>query len=310
MQRIAPPRLRVGRGDVPGVGGGGVAQEAGAHPRAPRARVGLALEHEHRRALGQHEAVAARGRRAGWRGPARRCAARAPACSRSPPARAELIAASRAAGHHHVGVAALEDAQRLAERVRRRGAGGDVTEVGAAEPVVDRDEARGHVGERHRDEEGRDAARPPREQRAVVLEQGLDAADAGADRDARASRVAADAGASPASASASRAAASASRMVRSSRRSSFGGSSPASTGPRTRAAICTGERGSKSSGSRATPERPVQHGLPGGGDVRTERGDAAEPRDDDMLPSTPLAYGSLRAPRSGACPLTWPRACP
>ena len=60
----------------------------------------------------------------------------------------------RAAGDHHVGGAAPDDLEGVADRVRRRRAGGAGRRVRALGAEADRHLAGGEIDDRRRDEEG------------------------------------------------------------------------------------------------------------------------------------------------------------
>ena len=77
---------------------------------------------------------------------------------------------------------------RIADRVRAGRAGGDGGVVRALGVEAHRDDAGGDVGDEHRDEEGRDLARPALAIDVVLLLEALEAADAAADDDARCAR--------------------------------------------------------------------------------------------------------------------------
>ncbi len=89
-----------------------------------------------------------------------------------------------AAGDHGVGVAALDDAEGVADGVGGGGAGGGGGLVGAAGAVFDGDVAGGEVDDGAGDEEGRDLAGATVEQVDVLALDDVEAADAGADVDA------------------------------------------------------------------------------------------------------------------------------
>lgn len=71
----------------------------------------------------------------------------------------------------------------LADRVGSRGASADMAEIQAAQPVNDRDVATRHVSNRHGNREGRDPSGPALHQSLVIVRQGLESANARADRD-------------------------------------------------------------------------------------------------------------------------------
>ena len=95
----------------------------------------------------------------------------------------------RAAGDHHVGVAAPDDLEGVADGVRRRRAGGAGRRVRPLGAEPDRHLAGGQVDDRRRDEERRDLARAALEQRLVLALDGREPADARRDEDADARRV-------------------------------------------------------------------------------------------------------------------------
>ena len=106
-----------------------------------------------------------------------------------PPTPSGVIAASAAPGDHHVGVAALDEAEGVAHRVgaaRAGGGGGGVRSLG---PGADRDPARGEVDDRGGDEERADLAGPALEEGLVLALDGGEAADAAADEDAHPPRL-------------------------------------------------------------------------------------------------------------------------
>ncbi len=89
-----------------------------------------------------------------------------------------------AAGDHGVGIAALDDAEGIANGVRRGGAGGCGGFVGSARAVLDGDVAGSEVDDGAGDEEGRDLARATGEQVGVLALDDIESTDAGADVDA------------------------------------------------------------------------------------------------------------------------------
>src|SRR6185503_1000066 len=86
-----------------------------------------------------------------------------------------------AAGDHHVGVAALDDLEGVADGVRARGACRAGRLVRALRAVSDGDLPRGHVDDEADDEEGGDAPRPFAEQDGVLSLDRREPADPGAD---------------------------------------------------------------------------------------------------------------------------------
>ena len=91
-----------------------------------------------------------------------------------------------ATGDHGVGIAALDDAEGVADGVRGGGAGGRGGLVGAACVVLDGDVAGGEVDDGAGDEEGRDLAWAAVQHGGVLALDDVEAADAGADVDAEA----------------------------------------------------------------------------------------------------------------------------
>ena len=85
------------------------------------------------------------------------------------------------AGDHHVRQAVPNEVERLADRMRRGGAGGDGGEVGALEAVADGDQPGGDVRNEHRDEERGDPIRPLGDVGPAVVLVGLHPADAAPD---------------------------------------------------------------------------------------------------------------------------------
>ena len=89
-----------------------------------------------------------------------------------------------ATGDHGVGVAALDDAEGVADGVRGTGAGGGGGLVGTLGAVLDGDVAGGEVNDGRGDEEGRDLARAAVEHVGVLALDDVETADAGTDVDA------------------------------------------------------------------------------------------------------------------------------
>ena len=143
------------RGDVVGVAARAVAQHLAQDPGAPPLGVLQALEHHDRAAVAQHEAVAVPVER-----PARGLGRVVPAGQRLHVGEGRHGEAGDgrlgAAGHHGVGHAVPDHVERIADGVRRRGAGRHRGVVGSLEPVPDGDEPGRDVGNEHRDEEGGD----------------------------------------------------------------------------------------------------------------------------------------------------------
>ena len=94
-----------------------------------------------------------------------------------------------AAGDHGVGVAALDDAEGVADGVGAGGAGGCRGLVGAARAVLDGNVSGGEVDDRAGDEEGRDLAGTAIEQVDVFALDDVEAPDAGTDVDSDAIAV-------------------------------------------------------------------------------------------------------------------------
>ena len=189
-----------------------------------------------------------------------------------------MHAGLRAAGEHGVGVAALDQLGRLADRVRAGRAGRDDRVVRAADPERDRDLPARRVDEHAREEERRDAVGAAVAQDVGLLDDPDDAADRRAEDDPDAVRVEA---VQPASASASCAAASANRTLRSIRRASFGGASPVGSKSFTSAAMRTGNPLASNAWMKSIPLSPGERRLPGRRRVVAERRDRAEPGDRD-----------------------------
>ena len=91
------------------------------------------------------------------------------------------MAASAAAGDHHVGIAMLNDAEGIADRVGAGGAGRGRRFVRALGSEPHRDVAGGEVDDGGGNEEGRDLARAAFEKRFVLALDHVESADAGAD---------------------------------------------------------------------------------------------------------------------------------
>ncbi len=95
----------------------------------------------------------------------------------------------RAAGEHRVGFAALEHAQRRADRVRAGGAGGADREARAPQPVAHRDGGGAGVAHHQRDRQRRDALRTAFAQGVLTVDERRDPADPGAEHAADPPRV-------------------------------------------------------------------------------------------------------------------------
>ena len=94
-----------------------------------------------------------------------------------------------AAGHHHVGVAAANGGEGVADGVGRGGAGGRDGGVRAAQAELDGDVAAAGVGDHLGDEEGPEAAGPALGERLGAVFEFGKAADAGAEDAAAAEGV-------------------------------------------------------------------------------------------------------------------------
>ncbi len=99
-----------------------------------------------------------------------------------------------AAGEEGVGFIGADHAPGLADGVAGGGAGGDGGEIWALEAEFHGDEAAGHVGDHHRDHEGRDAAGAFVHEDGVLIGEGFESANAAADDAAEAGEVRADGG--------------------------------------------------------------------------------------------------------------------
>ena len=171
---------RRGQRDVHRVGGRAVAAQLGEDADAALARVVELLQHEHRGALGDHEAVTTLVERP----------ARAFGIVVAPRQRAHRVESSDqrlvdgclgAAGEHHVGVVADDHLGGLADGMPGGGTGADSGEVGAARAEADRRLAGRHVGDAHRDEERRHPVRATRGVDRDLLDERARAAQARAD---------------------------------------------------------------------------------------------------------------------------------
>ena len=183
MARTAPAPPGAGQGDVRGVGGGAVADDLGERLRAAGPGMLERLQHDHAGALADDEAVTAAVERA--RGTFGLVVARGEGPHRREAAHQRLVPGGfRAAGEHHVRVAAADRLPGLADGVAAGRAGGDDAEVGTLRPEDDGDHARRQVADGHRDEEGRHSVRALLAHEQDLVGQGSDAADAGADDDA------------------------------------------------------------------------------------------------------------------------------
>ena len=158
----------VGVGQVRGVAARAVAGQLGVDARAARERVLALLEHEHARALADHEAVALGVERA----------ARALGAVAQRRERAEVAVAGQddgrdggvgTAGEHRVGAPGADQPERGADGVGAGGAGGAGRRRRAAQLQRAGDRGAGGVGQRERDHERADAVGAALEVRAVGL---------------------------------------------------------------------------------------------------------------------------------------------
>ena len=172
-------------GDVVGVGGEAESAELAVDLGPPAAGVLVLLQDQGPRPFAEDEAGSV-----GVEGPARPL--RLVVAHRQGPGRGEAghgqgrDGGLGAAGDHDVGVAVLDLAPRLADGVSRRGTGGDGGVVGAPGAKLDGDHPRRHVADDHGDEEGAQAPRTAVAEHGVLVLEGGDAADAGAEDDAHA----------------------------------------------------------------------------------------------------------------------------
>ena len=147
-------------GDVRGVRRRPVADDLGQRLRAPRPGVLERLEDDDAGALADDEAVAVLVERA--RGAPGIVVPGGERLHRGEAADDGLVDAGLdAAGEHDVGVAAPDRLPGLADGMGAGGAGGDGRPVGPERPELDRDLARRHVRDAHRDEERADAVGAP-----------------------------------------------------------------------------------------------------------------------------------------------------
>ncbi len=251
--------------------------------RAPR-RLGALdrLEHEHRRALGAHEAVARRVERARGRLRPLARARRAEALHRREARDDQRVDAGlAAAGEDDVGVAAADQLRRLHDGVRARRAGRDGRQVVAAQVEQDGDRAARDVGQALRQEPRRHAIPAAVAQDVVLLHHRVEAADRRAEEHAGARRVVDDVSRRrrpPACA-----AASASRTLRSMRRASLAPATATGSKPLTSPATRIGMSLASNCVISAMPGAPREQRLPGLVGREADRRDAADARDRDPL---------------------------
>ncbi len=170
------------RGHVVRVGRVAVAKQLAIDACAPRFGMFEFFQHDHRRALAHHEAIAAEVEGSGR--PLRLVIPRAHGLHCAKTANAQRHDRGLGAtGEHHLRVAHLERAPGLANGVCRSRAGGTRGDVRPAQLVVHREQTGGHVQDERRDHERRDAARTFRQQYLVLFLGRVQSADAGADED-------------------------------------------------------------------------------------------------------------------------------
>ena len=168
--------LGIGARDVIGIIGVAVAHDLGINVRTARLRMLHALEHQHAGALAHHKAVAIRIERAACRRRVRISGESTAGCK----ARNGIgdDCGLGAAGQDCIGITVLDGAERLAHRMGRGRARGHHGQGRALCLVADRDIARCHVGDHHRDHIGRCTARPSIGDRVDVVDKCLHAAHA------------------------------------------------------------------------------------------------------------------------------------
>ena len=153
-----------------------VAHDLGINVRTARLRMFHALEYQHAGALAHHKAVAVCIERAASRrriGVGGQCAAGRKACN-------GIGDNGRlgAAREDRVGIAVLDGAERLAHRMGRSRAGSHDGQGRALCLMANRDIARSHVGDHHRNHVWRCAAGPTIGDRVDVVDERLHAAHA------------------------------------------------------------------------------------------------------------------------------------
>ena len=159
-----------------GIIGVAVAHDLGINVRPARLRMLHALEYQHAGALAHHKAVAIRIERT--------------ACRRRVRISGERAAGRKArngigddcglgtAGENRIGIAVLDGAERLAYRMGRRRAGSHDGQGRALCLMANRDIARSHVGDHHRNHVRRCAAGSTIGNRVDVVDERLHAAHA------------------------------------------------------------------------------------------------------------------------------------
>ena len=88
-----------------------------------------------------------------------------------------------ASGQHHVGIPALDTAERFPDGVGSGGAGGDHIDALSLQPELDADVSGRHIADHHGNQHRVHAARPSGEQPLVLPLDGLEAADSGTNAD-------------------------------------------------------------------------------------------------------------------------------
>ena len=162
-------------GQMMRVGARAVAPDRAEHARVARAARPRALEHHHGGPLAHHEPVAVHVERP------RDAARRERIQGAEGGARERREAGLRAACDDGIGFAALEHAQRAAERVRARGACGADGERGPTQAVAHRQRAGAGVAHHQRHRQRRDALVAALAQRVLPVDERADAADARAE---------------------------------------------------------------------------------------------------------------------------------
>ena len=290
IARTTPGALRVRLDDVVAVGGDAGAGEPGVDPGAAGAR----------RARPAPARRCPRPRRArSRRGPCPTGGRPAPGSSlRVDMARIDGEAGDRqrvddrlgAAGHHHVGPAGPDDVQAQRDRLGAGRAGaGHASARRPGRRSSSPTQAAGPLGISIGTVCGRDPPRPGRLQDVVLGEQGLRAADAGADADRRAAPGRAPESARPASAQA---------CVRGDQRDRLGPVQPAQLDPVDHLGRVDGQLGGDPDrqlrgpllGERPTPERPAS---------MASQVDATSPPSGVVAPSPVTTTSACHAHRSG-----------
>ena len=168
--------LGIGARDVIGIIGVAVAHDLGINVHTARLRMFHALEHEHAGALAHHKAVAIRIERT----TSRRRIGIGSECTAGRKARNGIGDDDRlgTAGENRIGIAMLDGAERLAHGMSRGRARGHHGQGRAFCLVADRDIARSHIGNHHRNHVRRCAAGPTVGNRMDVVDKRLHAAHA------------------------------------------------------------------------------------------------------------------------------------